>query len=817
MPNIVTLTPSTICSVPIPIGERGENVCSAVRFDFTEWADEYGEGAVSLLVKRKGDTSAYPVVVPVSEHVATWTISNTDTAVHGYGKAEFVFTLGDLIAKTAVFSIYVANDIGPNGEPPEPIQEWMDELVALGGETLINAQAAQAAQEAAETAQESAETAATNAATSATNAAQSAGAARDMAASALSSADRATASATAASGHATAASASATQAAASASAAAESAESASGSATTATTAATNASASAQSASASATSATQNANIASNSATIASGAATTATNAATNAAASATSASGSATAASTSETNAAQSATSAAASATDAATEAAKLNNYLPTDTASGSIASLSDGADSAPVKALAVSLEPVQNLNGQASPYPAGGGKNLFDPAIFEENGGVLQADGSYYFYNIAALLNKVAWDSDGYEGQIAVTLIRKTEEGRQSFRLYINYTDGTKERIGGQFATGSFDTYTFVSDASKTVSTVTFDYGSNLPTYVKMQVEKGDTATAWSPYSNICPITGHTDVELWRAGVNVWDEEIEVGGINDSTGEKVTVSTQRRTVNYVPVVPETTYYAYAENLGSGGAYVYYYDADKAFLGRAMYGSSYNIANRTFTTPTNCRFVMFKAQITTSDWSVVKFSINYPSTDHDYHAHSIVNISIPLGQTVYGATIDLVGSVCKVDRAMVVYDGSDDENWDRHSSGSASAFAMKISQLHAFISSNANITTNYLTSISSSATWGNYDNWISSSSGGTINTGVKSITDVATWRAYLAENPLEVCYELYTPTTIQLSDIPELTTLYGQNNIWSDSGDVDVTYRADIQKYIAKVIAEAIS
>ena len=39
----------------------------------------------------------------------------------------------------------------------------------------------------------------------------------------------------------------------------------------------------------------------------------------------------------------------------------------------------------------------------------------------------------------------------------------------------------------------------------------------------------------------------------------------------------------------------------------------------------------------------------------------------------------------------------------------------------------------------------------------------------------------------------------------------------EIKTLLGQNNIWANTGDVSVEYRADVKLYINKKIAEAIS
>ena len=51
-----------------------------------------------------------------------------------------------------------------------------------------------------------------------------------------------------------------------------------------------------------------------------------------------------------------------------------------------------------------------------------------------------------------------------------------------------------------------------------------------------------------------------------------------------------------------------------------------------------------------------------------------------------------------------------------------------------------------------------------------------------------------------------------VC-ELATPQTYQLTPT-EVALLKGQNNVWTDSGEVEVTYKADIGKYVDKKITE---
>lgn len=56
----------------------------------------------------------------------------------------------------------------------------------------------------------------------------------------------------------------------------------------------------------------------------------------------------------------------------------------------------------------------------------------------------------------------------------------------------------------------------------------------------------------------------------------------------------------------------------------------------------------------------------------------------------------------------------------------------------------------------------------------------------------------------------------EVCYDLSAPVTYNLTPT-EVKSLLGQNNIWADTGNTTVEYRADTSAYITKKIAEAIS
>jgi len=66
------------------------------------------------------------------------------------------------------------------------------------------------------------------------------------------------------------------------------------------------------------------------------------------------------------------------------------------------------------------------------------------------------------------------------------------------------------------------------------------------------------------------------------------------------------------------------------------------------------------------------------------------------------------------------------------------------------------------------------------------------------------------------YKTFLQDNPFEVYIPFATPTEIQLTP-QEVRTLLGENNIWSDGGDMEVAYPADTKLYIDQKITEAIA
>lgn len=150
------------------IGIRGEKNITKVVFNYDDWYSEFGDGTVSMLALRPGDEVAYPVALEYDydAHTATWIVSDVDTDKEGKGKAQFIFTIGEQVAKTIVFKTAIGRDIGHSDtQVPDPFETWVDRLEDLGDITLQNALNAYRAQQAAELAQSSAEDAQTAAET----------------------------------------------------------------------------------------------------------------------------------------------------------------------------------------------------------------------------------------------------------------------------------------------------------------------------------------------------------------------------------------------------------------------------------------------------------------------------------------------------------------------------------------------------------------------------------------------------------------------------------------------------------------------------
>ena len=304
---------------------------------------------------------------------------------------------------------------------------------------------------------------------------------------------------------------------------------------------------------------------------------------------------------------------------------------------------------------------------------------------------------------------------------------------------------------------------------------------------------------------TNVRPISGWTQAKATRTGVNVWDEQWELGYY--ANGAKANSSINIRCKSPIPVCGNTVYYVRYPD--EHGARIQALDGDGAFISDLGYKS-----NATFTTPANCRYIVFYtnavSSITTYNHDI---SINYPSTDHDYHAGHVQPLTISLGQTVYGGTLDVTTGVLTVDRAIVDLGTL---NWTY-----SSAYGFYSTGLTGLVEypSAETVVGDLVCSARKTGAWRDLDTYGKTGnivavthSGTTDYLGITDNTYTSPSDFKTSMSGVQLVYKLAQSQTVQLTP-QEVKTLLGANNIYADTGNSTVQYRADTKLYIEKLTA----
>ena len=761
--------------------------------------------------------------------------------------------------------------------PTDPQQQQIDALVDALNDGVSRAETAaetaeqavvdvQEAVERAETAADNAETSENNAATSASSAANMAGVATSRANAAASSAETASHAAAAASTSAGSAAQSASSASASASAAAGSASSAASSANSASASAGQAASSAQSASGSATQASGSAQAAANSASSASQSATNAANKAQEAASKATEAGNAKDAAVTAKNDAAtakndavtakeaaetaqgkaEDAQAAAEEAAEEATSAVADKAPVIINTASGEIANFADGADDMPIKKLVGTIVPVQDLHGYENPWPAGGGKNKAKLTPVKSGGASYKnlSDNSvtvfsdqtaaayrYYLFKLIDSVEALAGQTVSFSAK--ATQVQGASTPGFICRLY--NADGTQavgNTIFEKTGTNVSQSFTLPSEIeSGTILGITLycnssSAGSSETNFYDIQLELGSTVTTFAPHENICPISGWTGANIPHTGKNLLD----INAYEESHGyynvNGVFSGSSSYNLYVVSVKPETTYTI----SGNFAGITTFWDRNDNFISGINQGSGFS---KTFTTPANCAFVKKSILITAIDGTQMLELGSTPTEYEPFQGQTLpINWQDEAG-TIYSGSITL-----NEDRSVdVVADMGYGQVTSQYLSGlgtgyigynegtSALGGAPCVSVRNLFLSNGAaerksggiKAYCNAFPILFNSTSFSTSQNrCLFQVDGVTINSVATFISAVQT----LEQNGsgLFVAYELATPQTYHLTDIGQLYTYFGTNNVWIDTGSItECDYPADTKLYIDNKIATAIA
>ena len=191
-----------------------------------------------------------------------------------------------------------------------------------------------------------------------------------------------------------------------------------------------------------------------------------------------------------------------------------------------------------------------------------------------------------------------------------------------------------------------------------------------------------------------------------------------------------------------------------------------------------------------------------------SGWTEV--NVNHSDADMT----NPTTITISLGQTVYGGKLDVLSGVLTVDSAMVDLGTLNWSDTPTDTSGIYRCFSDDLTQV---VKPFTNATV--ANAVCSHYKTETADNTYLRHTGISIaRSGRLSIYD----SRYTAKDDIPalistlsgimLCYELAEPIEIQLTP-NQVNSLLGVNNIWADSGDTEVVYRADTKLYIERLTA----
>ena len=182
------------------------------------------------------------------------------------------------------------------------------------------------------------------------------------------------------------------------------------------------------------------------------------------------------------------------------------------------------------------------------------------------------------------------------------------------------------------------------------------------------------------------------------------------------------------------------------------------------------------------------------------------------TTDYDELAVSWENDA----GAIYGGTLNVTSGLLTVDRVLATL--TDEMSWSTYSSsGTQKGFLLSAANagIEDAMAGTSSATAPYvLCSLIpvGTSTWTrgrcgmqNQNLWFGFTS--------EDFDGVDAFKAYVGEHPIQMVVPVATPVTYQLPP-HQVRTLLGENNLWSDAGEVTVEYRADLDLYIEKRLGE---
>ena len=500
------------------------------------------------------------------------------------------------------------------------------------------------------------------------------------------------------------------------------------------------------------------------------------------------------------------------------------------------IASFPDGADNMPIREIAATIEPVQDLHGYDNPWPPGGGKNKVPLTVT----GIKSANSTRTWdANNSTTINNVVFTILTDENGV-VTGIKANGTASSNATLYV--FGNTTLSYGGYILNGCVadggSSKWFIEYYDNTTGTSYRNYGSDDLTLssdtnghecrLVVSVRNGaqadnivfkpmirastETDATFAPYSNVCAITGWTGANGKHANGNLLNSSIiEQGGIN-SSGADAPSNTRIRT-------GAITLKAGSYTINSADAYqsvFYVYNLDGNFLsGESDTTWRTNPYTYTIAKDRKVRFTWrvnnTNPNIAPSDIHEARLSVG--STSLPYQTY-VEPTAIPISwQTAAGTvyfgklTISEDGSVT----LTATYGIATENTFTTFSTKTNNRNTGYVQVADCGSKMNGNAITNMLP-VDNAMAW-NVEYPVAQV-GTSVNGRLRVYGTFNSLSAFQTEfEGLQFVYELETPVTYTLDSIDQLFTKLGTNNIWFDCGQTSAKYPADTKLYIDKKLS----
>lgn len=475
-------------------------------------------------------------------------------------------------------------------------------------------------------------------------------------------------------------------------------------------------------------------------------------------------------------------------------------------TLSGDIVSFADGTAN-PAVDLTADIEAVQDLHGYDAPWVGGAGKNKLQVNVESRTVNdvtfTINADGTVKVSGTASASVYFPLAQFPFTQGVSYTL-SGCPASISGANLYAALNEGNKVDGG----TG----VTFIPEETQTAYIRIAVYsGNTINATFKPMVELGSAPTAFEPYTNICPISGWDEVNVTRTGKNLYIGSPSFDGyVNRNAytlasetynGHEVIqkTSTWNGAYKEVPVLAGKTYTFSAMVKVSSAVNVYIYDVDNERLSyQYVSANTWTRVQATFTA-SKSRLEHLRVEIGTANTTIYlsEYQLEVGSTATDYEPYQGQTYTIDLNGTRYGGTLDVTTGVLTVTHGIVDLGTL---TWSLYyGTVYANVIGAKLPQSGAI----ANIICSQYKASNITSVLAKSENGIIAINEGQsrVNLYDASLSDKTAGEVKTALNGVQLVYELATPQVVQLT-AEQVMILKNQNNIWTDSGEVEVTYLA---------------